>query len=91
MWTAPYPDSLFRRRTVLRYLLPWFQRAVANREFTKEAAIRVIHKLRRAFRRLGALLEREGRLPERALLCYLTYPELHDLVHRQPDPAVIAK
>lgn len=79
-------------RFLLRYLLPWFQRCVVNREFTKEAGIRVIHKLRRALRRLAALLEREGRLPERELANFLTYWELHQLVERQlPDPGLIAK
>ena len=79
-------------RFLLRHLLPWFQRCVANREFTKEAGIRVIHKLRRALRRLAALLELEGRLPERQLANFLTYWELHQLVGQPlPDPALIAK
>ncbi|KAK3917387.1 Putative phosphoenolpyruvate synthase [Frankliniella fusca] len=78
-------------RFLLRRLLPWFQSAVVNREFTKEAVIHLIHKFRQAFRRLGALLEKEGRLPDRELTGYLSLWELHCLASQQPDPVLIAK
>ncbi|KAJ1521432.1 hypothetical protein ONE63_003103 [Megalurothrips usitatus] len=78
-------------RLLLRYLLPWFQRCVANRESTKEAGVRAIHKFRRAFRTLAVLLEREGLLPDRGLVPFLTVWELHRLTLEQPDPTLVAK
>ncbi|XP_052128708.1 putative phosphoenolpyruvate synthase isoform X2 [Frankliniella occidentalis] len=78
-------------RFLLRRLLPWFQGAVVNREFTKEGVIQLIHKFRQAFRRLGVLLEKEGRLPDRALTPFLTLWELQRIACEQPDPAIIAK
>ncbi|KAE8741211.1 hypothetical protein FOCC_FOCC013290 [Frankliniella occidentalis] len=65
--------------------------AVVNREFTKEGVIQLIHKFRQAFRRLGVLLEKEGRLPDRALTPFLTLWELQRIACEQPDPAIIAK
>ncbi|XP_044734875.1 prodigiosin synthesizing transferase PigC-like [Chrysoperla carnea] len=71
----------FISKLFLRYLIPKLQSCIRSREFTKSALILVGHKFRLAFRHLGYLLEKEGKLPNANLIFFLTKYELNELIH----------
>jgi len=72
---AKLPSS--GRRT-LHFALPRARRAVASREITKSAAIRVQHEVKKAYRALGERLVADGFLPDADLVYFFTHAELVD-------------
>ncbi|XP_011496926.1 PREDICTED: uncharacterized protein LOC105361447 [Ceratosolen solmsi marchali] len=77
-------------RWILRLLLPAMRKAVSQREKTKALIIEMVHNLRLAYRRLAVLLMKEGRLPDQALIFFLTHKELGELVSK-PNPGLLRK
>jgi pyruvate,water dikinase len=63
---------------VLRWLLPRAHRAVRRREHTKSLLVEATHRLKRAYRHLGKVLQMEGRLDDADLVFFFTHRELMD-------------
>lgn len=64
----------------LRWLLPKAHNAIRRREHTKSLLAKSSHRFKRAFRHLGVLLEKEGKLPDADLVCFFTMAELPGFV-----------
>ncbi len=60
----------------LRHVVPLARAMVRNRERTKSLLIRITARFKEAYRNLGALLVREGALPDADLVFFLTHAEL---------------
>ncbi|MDG2333571.1 MAG: PEP/pyruvate-binding domain-containing protein, partial [Myxococcota bacterium] len=73
----------------LRFLLPRAHFAIRQREHTKSMLVAATHRLKRGYRHLGTLLEREAKLPEADLVFFLSREELSDFV-RRPSPEAVA-
>jgi pyruvate,water dikinase len=78
------------RRTV-RWLAGAARQAVKDREYSKSIMIRIGNRLRGAYRRLGALLAAEDRLPDADLLFFLTHEELGQVVQGQAPRALLTR
>ncbi|TNF35314.1 MAG: pyruvate, water dikinase [Gammaproteobacteria bacterium] len=63
----------------VRWFLPKAHAAVRRREQTKSYLAKATNHFKRAYRRVGELLEQEGRLPDSGLVFFLTREELRDL------------
>ncbi len=70
---------------LIRWLTKPAQNAVRAREETKSGLVMVTTHFKRAYRRLGDLLTREGALPDADAVFFLTHDELGRLVAR-PSP-----
>ncbi|OQR73507.1 putative phosphotransferase yvkC-like [Tropilaelaps mercedesae] len=81
--------SSLGQRLLLKWALPRARHAVYAREATKSALIYAIHKVRLAVRVLGRRMEQEGRLPSARLVHFLSFDELHRLVHSQSRNAAL--
>lgn len=62
----------------LRFWLPRAHSAVRRREHTKSILVEATHRLKRGYRHLGKMLEREGALADADLVFFLTHNELKD-------------
>lgn len=60
----------------LRWMIATTQSAVRRRERTKSLLVQVLQRFKKAYRRLGALLEASGRLPDADAVFFLTHEEL---------------
>lgn len=77
-------------RLALRALVPRARLAIVERERSKALAIKVVRTLKRAFAALADCLVRDARLPDPALVYFLTLGELGRLVDA-PDPALVQR
>lgn len=66
-------------KQILQRTIAWAQNAVMYREQTKSNCISVIHEFRLAYRHLGAMMVKEGYLPQPDLVFYLKKRELAQL------------
>jgi pyruvate,water dikinase len=57
--------------------------ATRGREQTKSSLVRVAHRLKRALRRLGELLESQGVIPDADLVFFVTREELRSLANEE--------
>lgn len=76
-------------KPAVRWFLPKAHAAVRRREQTKSYLAKTTNCFKRAYRRLGELLETEGTLPEASLVFFFTREELRALV--SGDVALVAK
>lgn len=65
----------------LQFFVPRCRDAVCAREKTKSMLIRTTHIFRLAYRRLGQLLVREGKIPDADLIFYFTHLEIQQLIY----------
>lgn len=63
-------------RKILEFLVPKSWSAVAKREWGKSLAIKMNDHFKTAYWKLAALMVREGRLPDKDLLFFLTHYEI---------------
>ena len=89
---APKPRTVDRNIEALlsgqKGLLRWMtkniigqaRKGVVNREYTKSQSMRVVDKFKTAYRRLAALMVRDGILPDADLVFFLKHDELIRLV-----------
>lgn len=78
------------QKLLLKYLVPRARQGIANREIAKSAIIRSIHKVRIALYHLADLMVEEGRLPERRLLFFMGFDEIHQLIESR-NPAIVSR
>jgi pyruvate,water dikinase len=79
---APDPADLGRG---LRWIVAKTQSAVRRRERTKSLLVMVLQRFKKAYRRLGDLLEAGGALPDADAVFFLTHEELGHLVRGEGD------
>ena len=72
--------SRFLFSFILRKVIRMARRGVGLREWGKSIAIQFSDVFKEALLHLGVLLHREGRIPDRDLLFFFSYEELHRLV-----------
>ncbi|UYV64700.1 hypothetical protein LAZ67_3001704 [Cordylochernes scorpioides] len=71
----------FLQKLKLWYLVICGRRSVMLREKAKSYLIKNENYMRKPLRRLGLLLQEEGKLPDPELVLFLTYDEITQLVH----------
>lgn len=87
----PYdPDTLYSRfGFIKRKSLTWIgknaRRAVCEREYTKSRIIRVIDKFKVQYRKLAALMVKDGLLPDADLIYFLTHKEIGRLLRGEGE------
>lgn len=74
----------------LRKVIPFCRKAVTLREMTKNVIISAVHKLRLAYRRLGALMVAESYIPDERLIFFLTHQEIGQLLNHH-NPLLVRK
>ncbi|XP_012227531.1 rifampicin phosphotransferase-like [Linepithema humile] len=72
--------SSFARR-ILRFIIPLSRKAVTRREMTKSIIASMCHKLRVAYKRLGALMVAENFIPDEDFVFFLTHQEIGQLLN----------
>jgi phosphohistidine swiveling domain-containing protein len=77
--------DLSQLNRALRWLLPAAHKAIRQREETKSMLVEATYRLKRGYRHLGSLLEREGHLADADLVYFFSREELADYC-RQPEP-----
>lgn len=84
--TAPAagPGAALREAAV-RFFADYARAAIRRREATKSLLVEVTHRFKRAYRRLGELLARDGRLADSDLVFFLTHAELGRLVRSEDE------
>ena len=65
----------------LKFVVPRARQAVVSREKAKSMLIRLVHHFRLAYRRLGELMVREGKIPDAGLVTFFTHSELQQVIH----------
>ncbi|XP_077511422.1 rifampicin phosphotransferase-like isoform X1 [Amblyomma americanum] len=85
----PYRLTMLQR-LILKLVIPKARIAVAARETSKSAVVRVIHQLRLMFHQLSLRMVHEGRLPDSELLFFLTFEEIGHLL-RTRSPELVLK
>ncbi len=74
------------QRLIIKSLLKTARRSVARREITKAASIKVLNKVRKAYREYSALLVKEGLLADTDQIYFLTHREIGELIRdRSPE------
>ena len=73
-------ESSSETHPILRRLLPLAHAAIRTREHTKSALVAVTTHFKHAYRALGSQLVKEGLLPDRDAVFFLTHQELGELV-----------
>ncbi|KAI4453473.1 phosphoenolpyruvate synthase-related [Holotrichia oblita] len=68
-------------KTILLYLTRQSRKGVCNRELSKSLMIKVIDTFKKAYRRLAAMLVKEGALPDEDLIFFLTHKEIGALIY----------
>eukprot|EP01137_Pigoraptor_chileana_P016651 Opistho-2@73647 len=68
-------------RPLFRRVLAWAKEGVRLRERTKSLCIRLQSVLKRHYRELGALMVREGIIPDADCVFFLTHDELRDVLY----------
>lgn len=61
---------------LLKLLVGWARLAVTQREKSKSLVVKFIDVYRQAFRKLGELMENEGRIPDSNLIFFITLEEI---------------
>ncbi|XP_067130557.1 rifampicin phosphotransferase-like [Centruroides vittatus] len=64
------------QRYLLKKLVSWARNAVSKREKSKSILIKSVDIYRRAYRKLGELMENEGRIPDSNLIFFFTHEEI---------------
>ncbi|XP_023228895.1 uncharacterized protein LOC111629246 [Centruroides sculpturatus] len=64
------------QRYLLKKLVSWARNAVSRREKSKSILIKSVDIYRRAYRKLGELMENEGRIPDSNLIFFFTHEEI---------------
>ena len=77
-------------RWALRFLLPYSREAVARRETAKSLLIEMTHYIRLVYLKMADILLKEGKLPSRELIFYLTTWEMEEII-KGPSPSLIRK
>lgn len=80
----------FMQRKLLNYLIPRAQYAVYAREATKSAIVKSVNQIRLLMRKVGLLLQAEGRLPDAELVFFFTVDELYRFI-RTRSPLLLQK
>jgi hypothetical protein len=79
-------------RTILKFLMKKSRRAVGIREQTKSESVRLVNKLRIAYRVLGEKMTLAGLIPDQELVFHLTHYEVGQLIQRsERSPVLITK
>lgn len=86
----PAPPATAELSRAVRWFLPKAHAAVRRREQTKSHLAKVSTLFKRAYRRVGELLVKEGHLPDVDLVYCFSREELHRFV-RRPDAAMVEK
>lgn len=84
---TPLPWSA---KQVLKWVLPKARKAVGQREWGKSLSIKVADKFKEAYWKLADMMVKEGRLPERELLFFLTHTEIAKLLETR-SPRLISR
>lgn len=74
------PVSSFGKFLLRKWIVKKARDAVGQREFGKSVAVEVSDRFKQAYWRLADLLFKEGRIPEKDLMFYLTHYEIGHLV-----------
>lgn len=69
-----------RAKKFLGKVIPYYHKAVQNREETKSIIISAVNELRRAFIYLGLKMVHEGLLPDKELIFHLTIREIQTVI-----------
>lgn len=77
-------------KLLLRKVIPFCRKAVTLREMTKNVIVFAIHRLRLAYRRLGALMVAESYIPDERLIFFLTHQEIGQLLNNH-NPLLVRK
>ncbi|KAK3108445.1 hypothetical protein FSP39_008087, partial [Pinctada imbricata] len=77
-------------RFMLKKILIKGRKAVGQREFGKSVSVKLADKFKEAYWQLADMMTREGRLPEKDLLFYLTHSEIGKLVETR-SPKLVSK
>ncbi|XP_060065113.1 putative phosphoenolpyruvate synthase [Ylistrum balloti] len=77
-------------RQVLKWIVPKARKAVGDREWGKSLAVKVSDIFKEAYWQLAELLMKEGRLPEKELMFFLTHSEIGKLLKTR-SPRLITK
>ncbi|OWF55492.1 phosphoenolpyruvate synthase [Mizuhopecten yessoensis] len=77
-------------RQVLKWMVPKARKAVGNREWGKSLAVKVSDIFKEAYWQLADLLMKEGRLPQKELMFFLTHSEIGKLLKTR-SPRLITK
>lgn len=71
----------------LKFVMTRAQKSVVNRELTKSSFTNILHEFRMAYWHLGAMLVKEGLLPEKELIFFMTPAEWRKLIENR-DPFI---
>ncbi|XP_070544378.1 rifampicin phosphotransferase-like isoform X2 [Ptychodera flava] len=72
----------FVGKHVLKWVVPKARVAVGNRELGKSLAIKIVDHFKCAYWKLSELMVKEGLLPDKDLLFFLTHQELGQVIRR---------
>ncbi|XP_033762375.1 uncharacterized phosphotransferase YvkC-like [Pecten maximus] len=77
-------------KQVLKWIVPKARKAVGSREWSKSLAVKVSDIFKEAYWQLADLLLKEGRLPQKELMFFLTHSEIGKLLKTR-SPRLITK
>lgn len=77
-------------RQVLKWIVPKARKAVGSREWGKSLSVKVSDVYKEAYWQLADLMLKEGRLPEKELMFFLTHSEIGRLLKTR-SPRLITK
>ncbi|KAK9876027.1 hypothetical protein WA026_011143 [Henosepilachna vigintioctopunctata] len=80
----------FVTKKILSYLIDKYRSAVGNREKSKSALVKLMNKLRIAYRSLAVEMTRQGFIPAESLIFHLTHNEIKEVIHRK-NPSLVMK
>ena len=72
-------DAVTQR--LLKFFISRARKGVVLREKSKSLLVRAVHHFRLAYRRLGELMVREGKIPDAGLVTFFTHSELQQVIH----------
>lgn len=73
---------------MLKYLIPLARQGVQKREYAKSMAIKSCDVFKRAYWQLADMAKKEGLIPNKDLLFYMTHQEIGKLIHLRPSALV---
>ncbi|XP_071158231.1 rifampicin phosphotransferase-like [Mytilus edulis] len=84
------PLPWMAKKILRSFVLPKARKAVGQREWGKSLSIKVADKFKEAYWTLAEMMVKEGRLPEKELLFFLTHTEIGKLIETR-SPKLIYK
>lgn len=73
---------------IFDYLTTRYQKSISYREQSKDLLVRITHKLRMSYRKLGEKLVEEGRMPDSKLIFFMSQYEVNNICNNYSSEIV---